>query len=203
MSDAPPTLVFIVGPPAVGKMTVGHSLARVTGFKLFHNHHTIDLALRFFPFGSPPFQRIVGEFRRRIFEEVAASALPGLIFTYVWAFDHASDDAAVAELAAIFSARGGRLVYVELECALDERLRRNETEFRLSEKPFKRDLARSRQQLMEFETKYQLNSRGKYDGRADYFRLDNSLLSADEVAGRIIEHFGLPIGETLAPEQPA
>lgn len=45
---SPPTLVFIVGPPAVGKMTVGHELARRTGLKLFHNHHTIDLALRFF-----------------------------------------------------------------------------------------------------------------------------------------------------------
>lgn len=56
------TLVFIVGPPAVGKMTVGHELAKRTGLKLFHNHHTIDLALRFFPFGTPPFQRLVGEF---------------------------------------------------------------------------------------------------------------------------------------------
>src|SRR5439155_10930334 len=67
-----PTLLFIVGPPAVGKMAVGHEVARRTGFKLFHNHHSIDIALRFFPFGSPPFQRLVGEFRRRIFEEVAA-----------------------------------------------------------------------------------------------------------------------------------
>ena len=80
-----PTLVFIVGPPAVGKMAVGHELAQRTGFKLFHNHHTIDLAIRFFPFGSPPFQRLVAEFRRRILEEVAASELPGLI-SYVWAF---------------------------------------------------------------------------------------------------------------------
>src|SRR2546423_7333193 len=87
-----PVLVFIVGPPAVGKMTVGHELAVRTGLKLFHNHQTIDLALRFFPFGSPPFARLVNEFRRRILEEVASSDLPGLIFTFVWAFDLASDD---------------------------------------------------------------------------------------------------------------
>jgi hypothetical protein len=31
-----PILVFIVGPPAVGKMTVGHELSRRTGLKLFH-----------------------------------------------------------------------------------------------------------------------------------------------------------------------
>ena len=99
---------MLVGPPAVGKMTVGHALAARTGLRLFHNHHTIDLALRFFPYGSPPFQRLVGEFRRRIFEEVAASDLPGLIFTYVWAFGQAEDATAVEALAGPFRARGGR-----------------------------------------------------------------------------------------------
>jgi len=179
-------------------MAVGHELARRTGFKLFHNHHTIDLALRFFPFGTPPFQRLVGEFRRRIFEEVAASSLPGLIFTYVWAFDDQSDEDAVAEYAAIFSARGGRVVYVELECELGERLRRNETEFRLAEKPFKRDVARSRQQLLELDAKYQLNSRGKYDGRPDYFRIDNTAMPAAVAAEKIVERFALPTADPLA-----
>ena len=194
-----PTLVFIVGPPAVGKMTVGHELAQRTGLKLFHNHHTIDLALRFFPFGTPPFHRLVGEFRRRIFEEVAASELPGMIFTYVWAFDHRSDDETVAEYSAIFASRGGRVVYVELECTQAERLRRNETEFRLAEKPFKRDLAESRRQLLELDDKYQLNSRGKHDARADYFRIDNTDLPATVVAERIIERFALRNGGASLP----
>jgi adenylate kinase family enzyme len=30
-------LVVIFGPPAVGKMTVGHELTKLTGYKLFHN----------------------------------------------------------------------------------------------------------------------------------------------------------------------
>lgn len=186
------TLVFIVGPPAVGKMTVGHELALRTGFKLFHNHHTIDLALRFFPFGSPPFQRLVGEFRCRILEEVAASDLPGLIFTYVWAFDDPRDAAAVEEYASAFRTRDGRVVFVELEASQAERLRRNETEFRLAEKPFKRDLQQSRRQLLELDAKYQLNSNGAFDGRSDYFRLDSTDLSAAEVAEKVIERFGLP-----------
>lgn len=197
------TLVFIVGPPAVGKMAVGAELARRTGLKLFHNHQTIDLVLRFFPFGTPPFQRLVGEFRRRIFEEVAASELPGLIFTYVWAFDHQSDDAAVEEFASIFRTRGGRVVYVELECDQAERLRRNETEFRLAEKPSKRDLEQSRNQLLELDEKYQLNSRGRFDGRADYLRLDNTGLAASAVADRIIDVFALERIEHSRPSDPA
>jgi hypothetical protein len=189
-----PTLVFIVGPPAVGKMAVGHELALRTGLKLFHNHHTIDLVLRFFPFGAPAFKRLVGEFRRRLMEEVATSDLPGLIFTYVWAFDHQSDDDAVEQFAAIFREQGGRVFYVELECSVDERLRRNETEFRLAEKPFKRDLEQSKKQLLELDAGYQLNSKGRFDDRDDYLRLDNTELSVDAVAERIIEHFSL---ETL------
>jgi hypothetical protein len=189
---SPPTLIFIIGPPAVGKMTVGHELARRTGLTLFHNHHTIELVLQFFPFGSPPFGRLVRDFRRRIMEEVADSGLPGLIFTYVWAFDQPSDHAAVAELAAIFTSRGGRVVYVELQAALDERLRRNETEFRLSQKPSKRDVAFSRRLLLENDARYQLDSAGRFEDRADWLRIENTALAPDVVAERIITHFGLP-----------
>jgi len=77
------TLVVIFGPPAVGKMTVGMELERRTGLRLFHNHMAVDPVLQFFPFGSPAYSKLVSEFRRRIFEEVAAGDLPGLIFSYV------------------------------------------------------------------------------------------------------------------------
>lgn len=187
-----PMLVFIVGPPAVGKMTVGIEVARRTGLRLFHNHHTIDLVLRFFAHGTPPFHRLVGEFRRRILEEVAGSDLPGLIFTYVWAFDDPEDGAVVEEYASIFRASGGRVVIVELEATQAERLRRNETELRLAEKPSKRDVEQSRRRLLEADATYRLNSGGELDGRADYLRIDNTHLSPEAVADRVIEVFGLP-----------
>jgi hypothetical protein len=186
-----PTLVFIVGPPAVGKMTVGYELAARTGLKLLHNHQTIELVLPFFPFGTPPFRRLVHEFRRRICEEVAASGPPGLIFTYVWAFDQVSESATLEELAAIFTGHGGRVVYVELEATQAERLRRNETEFRLAQKPSKRDVAASRRRLLENDAAYQLNSAGRFDGRPDYLRLENTSLPAAEAAERIIARFSL------------
>jgi hypothetical protein len=159
---------------------------------LFHNHHTIELVLRFFSYGSPPFHRLVGEFRRRIFEEVAASDLPGMIFTYVWAFDDPRDAAAVDALTAIFRRRAGRVVFAELEASQAERLRRNATEFRLAEKPSKRDLEASHRRLLEHDEQYQLNSRGMHDHRADYLRFDTTELTAIAAAERIIEHFDLP-----------
>jgi hypothetical protein len=188
---ASPTLVFVVGPPAVGKMTVGYELARLTGLRLFHNHHTIELVLRFFDFGTPPFGRLVQEFRRRIFEEVAASDLPGLIFTYVWAFDDPSDAAAVEEYARPFRERGGRVLFVELEATQAERLRRNETEFRLAEKPSKRDLAASRERLLQNDASYRLNSGGAYDHRPDWLRIHNTSLAPEAVAELVVTHFAL------------
>src|SRR5215217_4148284 len=119
--------VVIFGPPAVGKMSVGYELARLTGFRLFHNHMTIELALNFFSFGEPQFHRLVDEFRRRIFEEVAASDLPGLIFTYVWALDSPADRTFIDRSCASFRARGGEVYFVELEAEQPERLRRNES----------------------------------------------------------------------------
>jgi ketosteroid isomerase-like protein len=195
-------LVFVIGPPAVGKMTVGHALADQTGLRLFHNHHTIDLVLRFFAYGTPPFQRLVGEFRRRLFEEVAASELPGLVFTYVWAFDDPREAATVEAYAAYFLARGGRVVYVELEATQAERLRRNETEFRLAEKPSKRDLVASRHRLLEGDARHQLNSRGAFDHRTDWLRLDTTDLPAAAVAERIIAHFALPRSAARHPPLP-
>ena len=54
-------------------MTVGPELERLTGFRLFHNHMTVDPVVRLFPFSSPPYSRLVTEFRQRIFEEYAAT----------------------------------------------------------------------------------------------------------------------------------
>jgi shikimate kinase len=51
-------LVILFGPPAVGKMTVGQELANLTGFRLFHNHMTIELTLNFFAFNTKEFAHL-------------------------------------------------------------------------------------------------------------------------------------------------
>jgi hypothetical protein len=182
--------VVIFGPPAVGKMSVGYELARLTGFRLFHNHMTIELALSFFDFGEPQFNCLVDEFRRRIFEEVAASDLPGLIFTYVWALDHPADKAFIDRSGDIFRARGGDVYFVELEAEQQERLRRNESEFRLQQKPSKRAVEESRRRLLEGDLKYELNSGGDFFYQDNYIKIDNTRLAAAEAARKIVEVFG-------------
>jgi hypothetical protein len=50
------TLLFIIGPPAVGKMTVGKGLSHRTGLPLFHNHLSIEAVLPVFDFGTEAFK---------------------------------------------------------------------------------------------------------------------------------------------------
>lgn len=184
-------LIFVVGPPAVGKMAVGDEIARRLGLALFHNHLTIELLLRLFPHGSESFTRLNREIRQRILAEIADSSRPGVVVTYVWAFDSPDDTAQVESWAALFDDRGGRVLYVELSATLQERLRRNETAFRLAEKPSKRDLEISRAQLLDLEGQHLMNSGDRFSQRRDYLRIDNTALSAAEVAKRAIEYFGL------------
>jgi hypothetical protein len=188
--------VVIFGPPAVGKMSVGHELSKLTGLRLFHNHMTIELVLNFFDFGEPQFQTLVSEFRQRVFEEVAASDLPGLIFTYVWALDHDSDRKFVEQSCGIFRDKGADVYFVELEAGLEERLRRNETEFRLSHKVSKRDIESSRALLLEHEEKYRLNSDGDSFLQDNFMKIDNTDLPAEKTARMIVDEFGFLVERT-------
>ena len=38
-----PKFIQILGPQAVGKMTVGQELAKITNYKLLYNHMTIEM----------------------------------------------------------------------------------------------------------------------------------------------------------------
>jgi len=185
------SLVVIFGPPAVGKMTVGLELERMTGLPLFHNHMSVDPVLRYFAFGTPAFGRLVGEFRRRLFEEVAESDLPGLIFTYVWALNDERDRASVDHLTGIFAKHGAQICFVELKATQAERLLRNETPLRLAQKAPKRDIVRSRQHLLEADTQYQLNTDGDFFYPERHLQIENTDLAPEVAANRVIEHFQL------------
>ena len=84
-------LVLLTGPQAIGKMTVGQELEKITKLKLFHNHMTIDLVSKFFDYGTEVGRKLVVDFRMKILEEVAKSDLDGIIFTCVMAYDIEED----------------------------------------------------------------------------------------------------------------
>ena len=182
------TLVWLCGPPAVGKMAVGLELSQLTGIPLFHNHVSIEAVLPVFEYGTPPFNRLVGAFRDQMFVEAAASDLPGLIFTMMWAFDLPSDLQFVEKQKSVFESRGGRTVFVELQADLETRIARNESQLRLSSKPSKRDIAASRERMIAADSRYQLDSKGAFPF-VDHLRIDNTDLAPWDVAEQIVSHF--------------
>ncbi|WP_404430844.1 AAA family ATPase [Sutcliffiella horikoshii] len=181
--------VHIFGPQAVGKMTVGQELAKITDLKLFHNHMTIDLVGHFFDYSTKEAKRLVNLFRQEIFEEVSKSDLYGMIFTYVWMFDMESDWEYVRNLTQLFESRGATVYYVELEADLGERLERNKTPNRLEHKPKKRDLEWSEKDLMQTLEKHRLNSMDGEITFPNYIKINNTDMSAKEVARVIKDQF--------------
>jgi adenylate kinase family enzyme len=184
-------LVILFGPQAVGKMTVGQELAKVTELKLFHNHMTIDLVNPFFNYGTKEGKRLVKLFRQELFEAMVKSDLYGVIFTYVWAFDLESDCRYIEELSHLVESNGGTVYWVELEADVNERLYRNKTPNRLTHKPTKQNLDHSEKDLLNTMNNYRLNSNPGEIKREHYLKIDNTYLSSEEVANMIKERFSL------------
>jgi hypothetical protein len=184
-------LVLIIGPPAVGKMTVGRAVCARTGFRLFHNHHTIEPLLEIFGFGTPPFVALNGEFRRRVIEEAAASGTR-LIFTLVWNVEEHDDADEVRRLVAPYVDAGLPVSFVELYADLPTRLERNRGEERIAEKKSKRDLAWSDAHVRELDATYVMNTRPDHPTPADallagfaHLRLYNGALTPEAAAAEI------------------
>jgi hypothetical protein len=186
-------LLLIIGPPAVGKMTVGREITRRSSYRLFHNHHTIEPLVEVFGHGTPPFTILNSEFRRRVIEEAAAHGVD-LIFTFVWQLEDPADEREVRTLVAPYEEAGGEVLVVELSAGLATRLERNRGEDRIAAKPTKRDVEWSDRNVRELE-RYRLNSdpTGERPTPADGFlrehahlHLDTTALSASQTAERVL-----------------
>ena len=185
-------LIIVVGPPAVGKMTVGQALSDLTGYPLLHNHISIEVALRFFDFGTAGFSRISGTIRNTIFDAIAESDMPGLIFTYVWAFDDDKDREAIERMTTRWREKtSGGVYFLELAAGEAQKRERNKHPDRLAEKPSKRNVSDSETRRRAHEEAHRFNSDGDFPLPHAHLFVDNSLLSPTDVATRFLEAFNL------------
>jgi len=180
-------LIIICGAPASGKMTIGQEIQKLTDYKLFYNHMSIKLVNQFFDFGTPNFNNLDKSIRFKIFDEIAKSEITGLIFTIVWAFNEKDDEEYINQLIDVFNIRKLKLCIVELNCSLEERLKRNRTENRLKNKPSKRDIEFSDKLLLNEEELYRTVSKDNEFPDKEIMKIDNTTLSARKVADMIIK----------------
>ncbi|TKJ00479.1 shikimate kinase, partial [Bacillus cereus] len=108
-----------------------------------------------------------------------------------WAFDLQEDWDYIHHVENIFESKGGTVYFVELEAELDERLERNKSPNRLKHKPKKRDIEWSENNLKETMKMHRLNSLHGEIEKEEYIKINNTYLSAKEVAEMIKEKFQL------------
>jgi len=89
-------LLIIYGPPASGKLTIAKEVAKKTGYKLFHNHLTVDLLKVFLEFGTPEFFELNQKMKLDILEAAAKQGVDGIIYTFV--YDRTTDNPFVVKL---------------------------------------------------------------------------------------------------------
>ena len=176
-------LVLIIGAGAVGKMTVGQELMKITNLRLFHNHMMIEPVIEIF--GKFKGDTIL-KLREIIFNDFINDDNEGMIHTLMWAFDMKSDWEYVENLSKKFD----EVYCVELIASQQIRLERNKTENRLINKASKRDIEASNNRLLN-EDKHRLVS---YEGEIpfkNYLRINNENLDPKEVAKIIKEKFNI------------
>ena len=177
-------LVLIIGSGAVGKMTVGQELMKITNLRLFHNHMMIEPVIEIF--GNFKGDTIL-KLREVIFNDFVESNNEGMIHTLMWAFDMKSDWEYVENLKSKFD----EVYCVELIASQEVRLERNKTTNRLINKASKRDLEVSEKRLLNEENNHRLVS---YEGEVpfkNYLRINNENIPANEVAEMIKKEFNL------------
>ena len=111
-------LIFLHGLPGVGKLTVARELAKLTGFRIFHNHLAVDLVESVFEFGTPPFVELREKVWLDVFSRAVAANLDGLIFTF--AFDRTVRGGFIENTREVIESSGGEVLFVELRCSTEE-----------------------------------------------------------------------------------
>ena len=178
--------LFIIGAPASGKMTIGQELSLLTDSTLFYNHQAIDFALEIYQDYTEEMWEFV---RGMTFSFLGASARNqrSVILTDVIDFSNQYQLMYLKQIQDLLGDYHQEILFVELETSLEERMRRNRTENRLKYKPLKRYFEVSEREILETDKTNQLNSQKQPSGLHHYLKIDNTNLSAEEVAKQIQE----------------
>lgn len=179
-------LVLIIGDGAVGKMTVGQELTKITDLRLFHNHISIEPVLEVF---GEINKEVIHDIRESVFRNFAKSDKYGLIFTFIWDFECEEDWKYINHLIDIF--KEAEVYCVELIAPLDVRLERNVTENRLKYKASKRDIEASNQRVIKYSINHRVESLDGEIPFKNYIKINNSNIDPDVVAKMIKDKFNL------------
>ncbi len=173
-------LVFIYGPPAVGKYTVATELSKLTGYKLFHNHVTVDMVMTLFDFGSREFFELTDKFRLEMIDRASTKGM-NVILTLV--YGGRRDEAWIRKVISVVGKHNGEVIFVRLFADRKQLFKRLKSS---SRKKFRK--IRDRKTLEEVISKYDVFSEIPF---VESFSIDNTKLQPKSVAKKIASYYDL------------
>ena len=187
-------LVVIIGPQAVGKMTIGEKLKEKIGYTLMTNHDSIEIAIKIFSSNKNAKLKLKSKIREDVFNICLENNI-SIIFTFVVDFNTNEDILYLNELKNKFEKTGGHFYLIELEADLQTRLERNKTPHRLECKPSKRNMEWSDKELIESMDIYRMNSIKDEIKFENYIKINNTNLSPNAVCDIIINKFNFNLNK--------
>jgi hypothetical protein len=181
------TLVYLYGPPASGKLTVAGRLAEQSGYRLFHNHLTVNAVRPVLDFGTEPFREVIHRLRLDVFGAAARAGID-VIFTNNSAWPGPDGRARFAAFAGaakrVTEEGGGKVCFVRITAPLAVLTERVAAESRRAHGKLL-DPARLREMVAS------LDETSLYP---DDLVIDTSAVSPDEAAQVILQALRLPAG---------
>lgn len=187
MSSKKPTVVFIYGYIAVGKLTIARILSKKLGYKLIHNHHINDFVNEIFDFKSDRSEIMKDHLRYYVLEHAVKEKI-NFISTHCYNHDFISkgglsDPKYVRTQQRKLEKWGARFCPVFIKADRDKLMQRvsdnSRKEFlKLTNKKIMKDL------LNKDDTQNHANLKNT-------LVIDNTNLSANTAANLIIKHFKL------------
>lgn len=175
-ANARPRLVFLYGPPAVGKLTVARAIADRRRFRVLHNHVTFDVVAEVLPFGAPSFWEALDKVRLDLIRAAARERID-LVYTFVFA---PGDEPHVDEVATAYESAGGSVLFVQLVAPPGE-LRRRVLDASRAAHGKIRDVESLDNVLRDHDVYASIPGR-------DSLTIDAAAMSAEEAASRVVDH---------------
>ena len=175
--------MLIYGPPAVGKLTTAQELAKITGYKIFHNHHTQDMIYPLFHYKSPITDKLLANIRLTVFETAMKNNV-NLIFTFC--FENPQHVIFLKKLLKKSEKWGTQASFIRLYCDFKEQCKRVTSPSR-KKYPAKCQTVTILKRALKEKN---IDSRIGFVG--DHLEIDTTSLSAKEIAEKIRSHYNIP-----------
>lgn len=174
-------LIFLYGPPGVGKLTVGKELTKLTGYKLFHNQLVVDLVHSLFDWGTPLYKKFTAKYIFELLQQAARQKVAGVIFTYCYCQYH--DKPFIKKIFSRIIKHGGKVFAVQLLCSRPVLFKRIQHPLRKRHRKIT-----SKKKLMSFLQEHDLSTPLNFHPS---LLVKNTTLTPRQAARQIMRRLGL------------